>query len=143
MRAARGGFFIIKFLTFSRPLPYIKEGVTAIYYLSKLKNLLRGSLLKVRRAREVRKGGLGGVILYVNIRIMKLLIVESPAKAKTIGKYIGSNYEVIASVGHIRDLPKSNKKAIDIDGGFIPHYEISKGKEKVVAEIKHLAKKSG
>jgi len=71
---------------------------------------------------------------------MKLLIVESPAKAKTIGKYIGGAYEVVASVGHIRDLPKSNKVAIDIEGGFIPHYEISKGKEKVVAEIKRLAK---
>lgn len=71
---------------------------------------------------------------------MRLLIVESPAKAKTIGKYIGSGYNVVASVGHIRDLPKSNKVAIDIEGGFIPHYEISKGKEKVVAEIKKLAK---
>lgn len=73
---------------------------------------------------------------------MKLLIVESPAKAKTIGKYIGDDYNVIASVGHIRDLPKSNKKAIDIEGGFIPHYEISKGKEKVVSEIKRLAEKA-
>ena len=73
---------------------------------------------------------------------MKLLIVESPAKAKTIGKYVGSDYNVIASVGHIRDLPKSNKKAIDIEGGFIPHYEISKGKERVVAEIKRLAEKA-
>lgn len=73
---------------------------------------------------------------------MKLLIVESPAKSKTISKYVGSDYEVVASVGHIRDLPKSNKKAIDIEGGFIPHYEISKGKEKVVAEIKRLAEKA-
>lgn len=73
---------------------------------------------------------------------MRLLIVESPAKAKTIGKYIGSDYTVVASVGHIRDLPKSNKKAIDIEGGFVPHYEISKGKEKVVEEIKKLAKKA-
>ncbi len=71
---------------------------------------------------------------------MKLLIVESPSKAKTIGKYLGKEYEVRASVGHIRDLPKSNKKAIDIDGGFVPHYEISAGKEKVVSEIKLLAK---
>lgn len=71
---------------------------------------------------------------------MKLLIVESPAKAKTISKYLNNEYTVKASVGHIRDLPKSNKKALDIDGGFIPHYEISKGKEKVVAEIKKLAK---
>ncbi len=73
---------------------------------------------------------------------MRLLIVESPAKAKTIGKYLGDDYKVVASIGHIRDLPKSNKKAIDIEGGFIPHYEISKGKEKVVAEIKSLAKKA-
>jgi len=70
---------------------------------------------------------------------MKLLIVESPAKAKTISKYLDGEYEVVASVGHVRDLPKSNKKAIDIEGGFIPHYEISKGKEKVVAEIRRLS----
>jgi len=73
---------------------------------------------------------------------MKLLIVESPAKAKTISKYLNGEYTVVASVGHIRDLPKSNKQAIDIDGGFIPHYEISKGKEKVVSEIKSLSKKA-
>ena len=73
---------------------------------------------------------------------MRLLIVESPAKAKTISKYLDGKYEVVASVGHIRDLPKSNKKAIDIEGGFIPHYEISKGKEKVVNQIKSLAKKA-
>ncbi|MEK7181056.1 MAG: DNA topoisomerase, partial [Patescibacteria group bacterium] len=73
---------------------------------------------------------------------MKLVIVESPAKSKTISKYLGGDYKVVASVGHIRDLPKSNKKAIDIEGGFIPHYEISKGKEKVVREIQALAKKA-
>lgn len=73
---------------------------------------------------------------------MKLLIVESPAKAKTISKYLDGKYTVKASVGHIRDLPKSNKKAIDIEGGFIPHYEISPGKEKVVEEIQSLAKKA-
>lgn len=78
----------------------------------------------------------------VIINEMKLLIVESPAKAKTISKYLDGEYEVVASVGHIRDLPKSNKQAIDIEGGFIPHYEISKGKEKVVSEIKSLAHKS-
>ncbi len=71
----------------------------------------------------------------------KLLIVESPAKAKTIGKYLGSDYTVVASVGHVRDLPKSNKKAIDLDG-FVPHYEVSAGKEKVLSEIERLAKKS-
>ncbi|MCK9352106.1 MAG: type I DNA topoisomerase [Candidatus Paceibacterota bacterium] len=70
---------------------------------------------------------------------MKLLIVESPSKAKTISKYLGGEFKVVASVGHIRDIPKSSKNAIDIPGGFIPHYEISKGKEKVVAEIQDLA----
>ncbi len=71
-----------------------------------------------------------------------LVIVESPAKAKTIEKYLGEGYEVVASVGHVRDLPKSNKKAIDIEGGFVPHYEISKGKERVIEEITRRAKKS-
>ncbi len=70
---------------------------------------------------------------------MKFLIVESPSKAKTIEKYLEGEFTVRASVGHIRDLPKSNKKAIDIEAGFVPHYEISKGKEKVVSELKHLA----
>lgn len=73
---------------------------------------------------------------------MKLLIVESPSKAKTIEKYLEGAYTVRASVGHIRDLPKSNKDAIDIPGGFIPHYEISPGKEKVVSDLKSLSKKA-
>lgn len=72
----------------------------------------------------------------------KLLIVESPAKAKTISKYLGKEFTVTSSVGHIRDLPKNNKKAIDIEAGFVPTYEVSKGKEKVIAEIKDLAKKA-
>ncbi|MDO8183756.1 MAG: type I DNA topoisomerase [bacterium] len=72
----------------------------------------------------------------------KLLIVESPAKAKTISKYLDGAYTVRASVGHIRDLPKSNKNAIDVAGGFIPHYEISKGKEKIVHDLTVLAKKA-
>src|SRR3989344_6124068 len=70
----------------------------------------------------------------------KLLIVESPAKAKTISKYLDGEYTVRASVGHIRDLPKSNKNAIDIEAGFVPRYEISKGKEKVVSELRSLAR---
>ncbi|MFZ2150350.1 MAG: type I DNA topoisomerase [Minisyncoccia bacterium] len=73
---------------------------------------------------------------------MKLLIVESPSKAKTIEKYLEGAFTVRASVGHIRDLPKSNKQAIDIEAGFVPHYEISKGKEKVVHELQSLAKKA-
>lgn len=73
---------------------------------------------------------------------MKLLIVESPSKAKTISKYLHGEYTVKASVGHVRDLPKSNKKAIDVPGGFIPNYEISPGKEAVVDELRKLAKKA-
>ncbi|MBI5147696.1 MAG: type I DNA topoisomerase [Parcubacteria group bacterium] len=73
---------------------------------------------------------------------MKLVIVESPTKTKTISKYLKDDYVVRASVGHIRDLPKNNKKAIDIPAGFAPHYEIIKGKEKVISEIKDLAKKA-
>ncbi len=73
---------------------------------------------------------------------MKLLIVESPSKAKTISKYLDGAYEVRASIGHIRDLPKSNKKAVDIEAGFVPHYEVSTGKEKVISDIKSLAKKA-
>lgn len=73
---------------------------------------------------------------------MKLVIVESPSKAKTIEKYLGKEYVVRASVGHVRDLPTSNKKAIDIPGGFVPHYEISKGKDSVIAELKQIAKKA-
>ena len=72
----------------------------------------------------------------------KLLIVESPAKAKTITKYLGGAFAVKASVGHIRDLPKSNKKAIDIEGGFVPHYEIVKGKEHIIEELKIAAAKA-
>jgi DNA topoisomerase-1 len=78
---------------------------------------------------------------------MKLVIVESPAKAKTIEKYLGEidakgDFIVRASIGHVRDLPKSNKKAIDIEGGFIPHYEVVPGKAKVIAELKGLAEEA-
>ncbi len=69
-----------------------------------------------------------------------LLIVESPAKAKTITKYLNNEYIVKASIGHVRDLPKSNKNAIDIAKGFVPQYEISPGKRKVLQELKELAK---
>ncbi len=68
-----------------------------------------------------------------------LVIVESPAKAKTIKKYLGSGYTVKASVGHVKDLPKS-KMSVDIDHGFVPHYEIIRGKSKVLKEIKDAAK---
>ncbi len=70
-----------------------------------------------------------------------LVIVESPAKAKTIKKYLGGNYEVIASMGHVRDLPKT-RLSVDIKKKFAPKYEIIKGKEKLVEELKELAEKS-
>ncbi len=73
---------------------------------------------------------------------MKLVIVESPAKAKTIEKYLGHGYTVRASVGHIRDLPKSNKDAVDIEGGFIPRYQIVKEKQKIIDELKEIASKA-
>ena len=67
-----------------------------------------------------------------------LVVVESPAKAKTIKKYLGSKYEVLASKGHIKDLPK--KLGIDIEQGFKETYEVVPGKEKVLAELKSAAK---
>ena len=70
----------------------------------------------------------------------KLIIVESPTKSKTISHFLGDEFLIESSYGHIRNLPKSNKKAIDIKAGFIPHYEITKGKEDVVSKIKSLAK---
>lgn len=70
-----------------------------------------------------------------------LVIVESPAKAKTIKKYLGKDFEVKASVGHVRDLPKSNI-GVDVDSGFEPTYVVSKGKEKVVQELKKAADKA-
>ena len=68
-----------------------------------------------------------------------LVIVESPAKAKTIGKYLGSGYAVKATVGHIRDLPVKNI-GIDTEKGFAPPYVTIPGKEKTVAELKSAAK---
>lgn len=73
---------------------------------------------------------------------MKLLIVESPTKAKAIEKYLGGEYTVRASVGHVRDLPKSNKKAIEIENGFKPHYEVDPKKLGVLKELRDLAKRA-
>lgn len=69
----------------------------------------------------------------------KLVIVESPSKAKTIKKYLGSNYDVIASQGHIIDLPKS-KLGVDVEDNFKPQYITMKGKAKIVKEIKDKSK---
>jgi len=68
----------------------------------------------------------------------KLVIVESPAKAKTIGRYLGNAYRISASVGHIRDLPSSTL-GVDVAKGFKPRYITMKGKEKVIRELKEMA----
>ena len=68
-----------------------------------------------------------------------LVIVESPAKARTIEKYLGSNYHVVASMGHLRDLPKSTM-GVDIEGGFIPEYIPVKGREDVIEDLQKKAK---
>src|SRR3989344_5985777 len=70
---------------------------------------------------------------------MKLVIVESPAKAKTTEKYLGAGFTVRASVGHIRDLPKSNKDAVDVDNGFVPRYIVVKEKQKIIDELHEVA----
>lgn len=68
-----------------------------------------------------------------------LVIVESPAKAKTIGKYLGKQFVVMASLGHVKDLPKKDL-AVDVDRDFTPRYEVIEGKKKLIAELKQVAK---
>ena len=70
-----------------------------------------------------------------------LVIVESPAKAKTIKKFLGSNYEVIASNGHVRDLPKS-QMGIDVDNDFEPKYITIRGKGDILAALRKAVKKA-
>jgi DNA topoisomerase I len=79
-----------------------------------------------RAARKVARSG-------------SLVVVESPAKAKTIKKYLGRGYDVLASVGHVKDLPKS-KIGVDVTKGFLPEYEAIKGKAKVLSDIKRAAR---
>jgi DNA topoisomerase-1 len=69
-----------------------------------------------------------------------LIIVESPAKARTISKLVGRGYKVLASAGHLRDLPKS-KLGVDVDDGFRPHYVTIKGKAKIIKELRDAARK--
>jgi len=71
-----------------------------------------------------------------------LVIVESPAKARTIGRYLGAQYVVKASLGHIKDLPKKDL-AVDIENGFEPTYEVIEGKRKLIHELKQAAKGAG
>jgi DNA topoisomerase-1 len=70
-----------------------------------------------------------------------LVIVESPTKCRTLTRFLGKQYDIVATVGHIRDLPKS-KMGIDIENNFAPEYDVIKGKEKVIAELKKAAKKA-
>jgi len=85
----------------------------------------------------------------VSAKGKKLVIVESPAKAKTINRYLGPDYIVKASVGHVRDLPSKSPKGdkrpvpgVDLEHDFAPSYEILSGKNKVVTELKHAAKQA-
>ena len=80
-----------------------------------------------------------GAIFYMAYKY--LVIVESPAKAKTIEKYLGRNYKVVASVGHIRDLPKS-KMGIDVENDYEPHYISIRGKGDVIKSLRSAAKKA-
>ena len=75
---------------------------------------------------------------------MKLVIVESPNKCHTISRYLGNGYEVMATVGHVRDLSKSGKGGfgVDLENDFKASYSIASGKYKVVNEIKNAAKKA-
>ncbi len=70
-----------------------------------------------------------------------LVVVESPAKAKTIGKYLGKSYTVKATVGHLRDLPQ-RELGVDVENGFAPKYVTIRGKGKTLAELKKVAKRS-
>jgi DNA topoisomerase-1 len=83
--------------------------------------------------------------IFISIRLLfkmkNLIIVESPAKAKTISNFLGRNYKVVASKGHIRDLPKSSFGIkVEEDGTFVPKYSISRAVNPIVRELKKLAK---
>ena len=71
----------------------------------------------------------------------KLVIVESPAKAKTIGKYLGSDYVVKASMGHLRDLPRKTM-GVDLEHDFKPEYGPIEGKDKIIADLRKAAKEA-
>ena len=94
---------------------------------------------KIATKANGRKGRAAGADAEAKSFRNTLVVVESPAKAKTIKKYLGSGYTVKASVGHIMDLPKS-KIGVDVENGFEPVYEVIKGKQKVVTELKAAAK---
>jgi len=70
-----------------------------------------------------------------------LIIVESPAKARTLKKFLGKKYDVVASMGHVRDLPRS-KLGVDVENNFTPHYITIKGKGKILKDLKNAVKKA-
>ena len=70
-----------------------------------------------------------------------LIVVESPTKAKTLNKFLKNKYKVIASVGHIKDLPK-NLLGVEVDQDFCPQYTVLKNKKKIISQIKEYAKKT-
>src|SRR5512147_752812 len=97
-----------------------------------------------KRSTAAKKGakprrGAGGV--STGRSGLKLVIVESPAKARTIAKYLGSGFEVRASNGHVRDLPKS-KLGVDVESGFAPSYVLIKGKGNIVKDLKSSARRA-
>jgi len=81
------------------------------------------------------------MLIGISTMSKDLIIVESPAKVRTISKFLGKDYTVESSVGHIRDLPK-NALGVDEENGFQPQYEIIQGKKKVVNQLKQKAAKS-
>jgi len=70
-----------------------------------------------------------------------ILVVESPAKSRTLAKFLGKDFDIVSTIGHIVDLPKS-KLGVDVDNGFAPDYTVIKGKEKVISELRKAAKKA-
>ena len=68
-----------------------------------------------------------------------LVIVESPAKARTVGRFLGDDYNVVASLGHVRDLPQKGL-GVDVDDGFTPSYEVMEDKKKLVRDIRRDSK---
>ena len=71
-----------------------------------------------------------------------LIIVESPAKARTLKRFLGDRFDVLASMGHVRDLPKS-ELAIDVDSGFTPHYEVVDSRKKTIGELRTASRMKG
>jgi DNA topoisomerase-1 len=104
---------------------------------------------KTTKSRSTGRRSGGRTTKTPNAQGKHLVIVESPAKARTINRYLGNDYLVMASVGHVRDLPKSNPKGVkdpvpgvDIDHGFEPTYEILHGKGRTVTDLKRAAKQA-